>query len=98
MKSNMHNPPHPGVVLKGLYLDELKLSVSDTAKALNVTRQNLSGIVNGNTGISPDMALRLGKAFNTDSEMWLNMQKNYDLWKAEQDATKILEQVEVMRF
>jgi len=97
MKSNMYNPPHPGIVLKGLYLDELKLSVSDTAKALNVTRQNLSGIVNGHTGISPDMALRLGKAFNTDPEMWLNMQKNYDLWKAEQNATKILEQVEVMR-
>jgi len=94
----MHNPPHPGIVLKGLYLEKLKLSVSDTAKALNVTRQNLSGIVNGHTGISPDMALRLGKAFNTDPEMWLNMQKNYDLWKAEQDATKILEQVEVMRF
>ncbi len=96
MKSKMHNPPHPGKVLKGLYLDEVGLSIADAAKALSVTRQNLSGIVNGHTGISPDMALRLGKAFKTDPEMWMNMQKNFDLWNAEQTAKEMLKQVEVI--
>lgn len=66
----MYNPPHPGSVLKGLYIDALQLSVSDAAKVLGVTRQNRSGITNGHTRISPKMELRLGKAFNTDPEMW----------------------------
>jgi len=92
----MFNPPHPGSVLKGLYLEELQLSVSEAAKALGVTRQNLSGIINGHTRISPDMALRLGKAFKTDPEMWLNMQKNYDLWQAEQRAGELLDKVAVL--
>ncbi len=96
MRSKMHNPPHPGSVLKGLYMDALQLSVSDAAKALGVTRQNLSGIINGHTRISPKMALRLGKAFKTDPEMWLNMQKNYDLWHAEQSAGEMLDKVAVL--
>lgn len=92
----MHNPPHPGIVLKGLYLDALNLSVSKAALALGVTRQNLSGIINGHTSVSPNMALRLGKAFKTDPEMWLNMQKNYDLWHAEQKVGKLLDNVSVL--
>tara|TARA_Y100001972_G_C7667455_1_gene337994 strand:- start:2779 stop:3060 length:282 start_codon:yes stop_codon:yes gene_type:complete len=92
----MFNPPHPGSVLKTLYLDELKLSVSDAAKGLGVTRQNLSAIINGHTRISPSMALRLGKAFSTDPEMWLNMQKNYDLWQAEQEGAEVLDKVMVL--
>ena len=96
MRSKMFNPPHPGSVLKTLYLDELELSVSDSARALGVTRQNLSAIINGHTRISPSMALRLGKAFKTDPEMWLNMQKNYDLWHAEQEGTELLKKVEVL--
>lgn len=93
MKSKMHNPPHPGKVLKELYLDGLGLKIIDTAKALDVSRQNLSMIVNGHVGISPDMALRLGKAFKTEPEMWINMQKNYDMWQARQTSKKMLRKV-----
>jgi addiction module HigA family antidote len=83
MKTKMFNPPHPGEVLKGLYLDELELTITGAAKALSVSRQSLSEIVNKHHGVSPEMALRLAKAFNTEAEMWLNMQKNHDLWQAE---------------
>ncbi len=93
MKSQMHNPPHPGKVLKELYLDGLDLQIVDAAKALDISRQNLSMIVNGHVGISPDMALRLGKAFKTEPEMWVNMQKNYDMWNARRSAKQMLRKV-----
>ncbi|GGM93521.1 hypothetical protein GCM10010967_28350 [Dyadobacter beijingensis] len=83
VKSPMKNPPHPGVVLKGLYLEPLGLSVSDAAKGLGVTRKTLSQLVNGHQSVSPDMALRLSEAFNTTPQLWLNMQQNFDLRKAE---------------
>lgn len=89
----MHDPPHPGKVLKELYIDRLELKIVDVAKALDVSRQNLSMIVNGHVGISPDMALRLGKAFRTEPEMWMNMQKNYDMWHARLTSIKILKKV-----
>lgn len=93
MRSKMHNPPHPGKVLKELYLDGLDLKIIDAAKALNISRQNLSLIINGHVGISPDMALRLGKAFNTEPEMWVNLQKNYDMWHARQKSIQMLKKV-----
>ncbi len=96
MRSKMHNPPHPGEVLKELYLEDKKLSITAAARFLGVTRENLSSIVNGRTGISPEMALRLSKAFQTDAEMWLNMQKDYDLWHAEQKADDLLKEVVVV--
>jgi addiction module HigA family antidote len=96
MKSKMHNPPHPGKVLKELYIDELELKIVDVAKALDVSRQNLSMIVNGHVGISPGMALRLGKAFKTEPEMWVNMQKNYDMWHARRASSKILSKVKAV--
>lgn len=96
MRSKMHNPPHPGEVLKELYLEDKKLSITAAAKFLGVTRENLSSIVNGRTGISPEMALRLSKAFQTDAEMWLNMQKDYDLWHAEQKKDDLLKEVAVV--
>lgn len=89
----MHNPPHPGKVLKELYLDGLDLKIIAAAKALNISRQNLSLIINGHVGISPDMALRLGKAFNTEPEMWVNLQKNYDMWHARQKSIQMLKKV-----
>lgn len=92
----MYNPPHPGQVLKELYLEGLNLNISDAAVALGITRQSLSGIVNGHVRISPTMSLRLGKAFNTDPEMWLNMQKNYDLWHAKMASDTILSKVTVV--
>lgn len=78
----MHNPPHAGEVLKEMYLEPLHLSVTATAKALCVTRQTLSDLINGKIGVSVDMALRLAKAFNTSPEMWLNLQIQYALWHA----------------
>lgn len=83
VKSPMKNPPHPGQVLKGLYLEPLELSVTDAAKGLGVTRKTLSQLINGHQSISPDMALRLSEAFNTTPQLWLNMQQNFDLRLAE---------------
>lgn len=80
----MHNPPHPGVILKELCLEPLGLSVTDAAKALGISRKTLSAIINGKAGISPEMAVRLSIAFKTSSESWLNQQSQYDLWQAEQ--------------
>ena len=80
----MYNPPHPGEVLKELCLSPLNISITDAAKALGVTRKTLSAIVNGRSGISPEMAIRLSIAFNTTAESWLNQQVQYDLWHAEQ--------------
>ncbi len=82
----MHNPPHPGEVIRLLCLDPLGLSVTEAAHALGVSRKTLSAILNGRSGISPEMAIRLGKAFDTSPESWLNQQVQYDLWKAEQQS------------
>ena len=76
----MHEPPHPGEVLRELYLDPLGLTVTESAKRLGVTRKTLSELVNGRAGISPEMALRIGGATQTTPESWLNMQMHYDLW------------------
>lgn len=84
----MHNPPHPGEILKGLCLDPLGLSVTEAAEALGVSRKTLSGILNGHAGISPDMAIRLSMAFDTSAESWLNQQSMFDLWQAEQRSPK----------
>lgn len=79
----MHNPPHPGEVLRELCLEPLGLSVSEAAKALGISRKTLSSILNGRAGISPEMAVRLSIAFDTSAESWLNQQTQYDLWLAE---------------
>jgi len=79
----MHNPPHPGEILRQLCLDPLGLSVTDAAKGLGISRKTLSAILNGRAGISPEMAVRLSLAFGTTSESWLNQQVQYDLWQAE---------------
>ena len=85
----MHNPPHPGEVLKTLCLEPLKLSVTEAAKALAVSRKTLSAILNGRAGISPEMAVRLSIAFGTSAESWLTQQTQYDLWHAERRRTKL---------
>jgi addiction module HigA family antidote len=85
----MHNPPHPGEIIKELCLEPLGVSITDAAKALGVSRKTLSSIVNGNAGISPEMAVRLSIAFNTSSESWLNQQTQYDLWEAEQHRKEL---------
>src|SRR6266576_3480534 len=78
----MHNPPHPGEVLRTLCLEPLGLSVTKAAKALDVSRNTLSNLLNGQTRISPDMAVRLSIAFDTTAESWMNQQVQYDLWQA----------------
>lgn len=83
MAMQMHNPPHPGEILRGLCLEPLGLSVTDAAKALGVSRKTLSAVLNGRAGISPEMAVRLSIAFDTTAESWLNQQIQYDLWLAE---------------
>jgi addiction module HigA family antidote len=77
----MHNPPHPGLVLRE-YLGEK--SVSAAAAHLHVTRVTLSRVLNGKAGISANMALRLAAALGTSPEFWMNMQSQYDLWQARQ--------------
>lgn len=79
------NPSHPGKILYRMYLYPLRVSVTEAASALAITRQNLSRIINGKAGISPQMALKLSKAFNTTPEFWLGLQQQYDIWKAERD-------------
>jgi addiction module HigA family antidote len=85
----MHNPPHPGEVLKELCLEPLGVSVTRAAEALGVSRKTLSSILNGRAGISPEMALRLSKAFGTSPESWLNQQMQYDLWVTEKSVGKL---------
>ena len=84
-----HNPPHPGEVLRELCLKPLGLTVTETAKALGVSRKTLSTILNGRAGISPEMAVRLSVAFNTTSESWLNQQVQHDLWHGEKKRKKL---------
>ena len=83
MGTQMHNPPHPGEILRSLCLEPLGLSVTDAAKGLGVSRKTLSSVLNGRAGVSPEMAVRLSIAFNTTAESWLNQQVQYDLWQAE---------------
>ena len=85
----MHNPSHPGEVIKELCLEPLGLTVTDAAKGLGVSRKTLSSIINGKAGISPEMAVRLSIAFNTSSESWANQQSQYDLWQAEQHRSEL---------
>lgn len=85
----MHNPPHPGKVVRQALVDGPHISVTEAAKALGVGRVTLSKLINGKAGISPDMAVRLSLALNTSSEMWLNMQMMFDLWQAEKKRKKI---------
>ena len=87
--SRMHNPPHPGAVLRE-WLPE-GMTVTDAAAALHVARVTLSKIVNGSAGISADMALRLAQWLGTSPDVWLGLQTQYDLWQAEQRKRPTIE-------
>ncbi|MBI5665086.1 MAG: HigA family addiction module antidote protein [Nitrospirae bacterium] len=82
MRTRKRPPTHPGGILKRQYMEPLSLTVSELAVLLGVSRKTLSKIINERGSITPDMALRLSKAFKTTPELWLNMQQNYDLWQA----------------
>jgi len=85
----MKNPPHPGRSIRTACLEPLGLSVTDGAEALGVSRQTLNNVVNGKSGISPEMAIRLSKAFGSTPETWLRMQLAYDLAQARKDESRI---------
>lgn len=84
----IHNPKHPGLLVKSLCLDPLDLSVTAAAKALKVSRPTLSKLLNGHINISPEMAIRLSIVFNTSDKLWIDLQASYDLWKARQKKNK----------
>lgn len=87
MKRMKRQPTHPGCILKQDYLLPLEISVTDLASKLGVSRKTLSKILNEKGAVTPDMALRLSRAFGTTPELWLNLQKNFDLWRAEHTST-----------
>lgn len=89
MNMQMHNPPHPGEVIRDLCLEPLGLSVTDAAEGLGISRKTLSAILNGRAGISPEMALRLSIAFDTSPESWLNQQTQFDLWAAQKNKKRL---------
>jgi len=92
----MHNPPHPGEFIWDTYLEPFSLSVRSLADSLGVAASTVNRLVNGQSGISPEMALRLSKALGRSPESWLAMQHAYDLWTARQ--TMDMSGVEVIRF
>lgn len=88
MRKMTRKPTHPGELIREEYMKAMKLTVTSLAGTLGISRKTLSTIVNERSGISPDMALRLSRAFSTTPELWLNMQQGYDLWIAENEHTE----------
>jgi addiction module HigA family antidote len=85
----MKNPPHPGRIVRRDCIEPLGLTITKAAQVLGVTRQALNNLVNEKAGISPEMSIRLSKAFGSGPEVWLGLQMQYDLAQAEKEADKI---------
>ncbi len=85
----MHNPPHPGEIIKGLWLDPMGASITNAAQAIGVSRKTLSKLVNGKGRVTPEMAIRLSIALGSSPESWLGHQVTYDLWQAEQRRSEL---------
>jgi addiction module HigA family antidote len=79
---NKRKPNHPGLILKHHYMEPLNLTVTHVARVLDVSRKTLSKIMNGHAAITPELALKLSKAFSTSAELWLNLQQAFTLWEA----------------
>lgn len=77
-----HNPPHPGEFIRAVYLEPFQLGPREIADQLGVSASSLHGILAGNQGVSPELALRLSKVLGRSPESWLAMQEHYDLWHA----------------
>jgi addiction module HigA family antidote len=86
MNKMKRKPTHPGKIIQEDYLKPLSITITEMASTLGVSRKTLSKIINKRGAITPDMALRLGRAFDTTPELWMNLQKNYDLWLAEHES------------
>ncbi len=87
MRRMERKPTHPGEIIREDYLKPLAITITEFASVLGISRKTLSKILNGKGAITPDMALRLSRAFNTTADFWLNLQKNHDLWRAEHAST-----------
>ena len=85
----MKNPPHPGRIVRQECIEPLGLTITEAAEHLGVTRQTLDKLVNGKTGISPEMSIRLSMAFGSSPDMWLGLQMEYDLAKVEKTSKTI---------
>lgn len=85
----MHNPPHPGESILDLCLEPVGMSITDAARHLGISRKHLSAVINGHAAISPDLAIRLAKAFGGSPETWVRMQAAYDLWQTRQKSGDI---------
>lgn len=85
----MKNPPHPGRIVRQECIEPLGLTITQAARSLGVTRQALNNLVNGKAGVSPEMAIRLSRAFGSSPEVWLGMQMEYDLTQAQKKAGHI---------
>ena len=85
----MKKPPHPGRIVRQECLAPLRLTVTEAAQRLGITRQALNNVVNGKSAISPEMSIRLSKAFGSRPAVWLGLQMDYDLAEAERNAGKI---------
>jgi antitoxin HigA-1 len=86
--TKMYNPAHPGKVIKGIVLEDRNITLADFAKKIKVSRVTLSKIVNGHSGVTPDVAIRLGLVLGTGPEFWLKMQNNYDIYQAQKKWDK----------
>ena len=96
MRPRTRPPTHPGEILKALYIEPMGISITQLALALGVSRKAVSAIVNGRKAVTPEMALRLSRALDTTPELWLNLQKTYDLWHAAHQ-TSAWQQVQSLR-
>ena len=86
MQKMKRQPTHPGKIIKEDYIKPLDITIKEMASILCVSRKTLSKIINERGAVTPDMALRLSRAFDTTPDLWLNLQKNYDLWQAENSS------------
>lgn len=85
----MKTPPHPGRIVRQECIEPLGLTVKEAAERLGIKRQTLNSLVNGKAGISPEMSIRLSKAFGSSPEVWLGLQMEYDLAEAKKNADRI---------
>jgi len=85
-KATMHSPAHPGEVLREMYLKPMKVTITQAADAMGVSRKHISAIVNGRVPVTPEMAMRLAAAFATEAAFWINLQAQHDLWIVSQKA------------
>ena len=95
--TRMHNPPHPGEVLRDGVFTDTGITVTDFARRIGVTRVTLSNVLNGKNGVSADMAMRLAAALGGSAESWLHMQAQYDLAASEKSLKKVLAKIEPLK-